>query len=276
MELPNYHLPQFKSLMLHLWHKLKHYIEKAFTIILASTIVIWFLSSFTFNYEFLPSFINVMGEDIVVNTRIDESILAGIGGIFAPLFAPLGFGSNLDNYAWVFVVAAVTGLIAKENVIATFGTLAACVAGGYIATEDGVLEVVAMIKATGINIPALLAFIAFNMTTIPCFAAVAAAKGEMEDKKTFNLTLVFWIVVSYFVSSAIYLIPTYPWTVAIYLAIIIGIALVVKNSLLDSHSILFNPLFVVKYTGDDKTIASGINPSKLKPIPIISLLQSLK
>ena len=223
MELPNYHLPQFKSLMLHLWDKLEHYIEKAFTIILASTIVIWFLSSFTFNYKFLPAFITVAGEEIVVNSRIDESILAGIGGIFAPLFAPLGFGSNLDNYAWVFVVAAVTGLIAKENVIATFGTLAACVAGGYIATEDGVLEVVAMIKATGINIPALLAFIAFNMTTIPCFAAVATARGELTKKK-FKWTLVFWLVTSYVVSMAIYLIGTYWWTSFIFaLFILLGI-----------------------------------------------------
>ena len=223
MELPNYHLPQFKSLMLHLWDKLKHYIEKAFTIILASTIVIWFLSSFTFNYEFLPSFINVMGEEIVVNSRIDESILAGIGGIFSPLFAPLGFGSNLNNYAWVFVVAAVTGLIAKENVIATFGTLAACVAGGYIATEDGVLEVVAMIKATGINTPALLAFIAFNMTTIPCFATVATARGELTKKK-FRWTLVFWLVTSYVVSMAIYLIGTYWWTSFIFvLFLVLGI-----------------------------------------------------
>ena len=211
MELPDYHMPQLKSLMVHLWDKLKHYIEKAFTIILASTIVIWFLSSFTFHYEFLPSVVIINGEEIVTNMRMNESILASIGGIFSPLFAPLGFGSNLDNYAWIFVVAAVTGLIAKENVIATFGTLAACVAGGYIATEDGVLEVVSMIKATGINTPALISFIAFNMTTIPCFAAVASAKGEMSNKK-FKWTLVFWFVTSYIVSMAIYMIGTYWWT----------------------------------------------------------------
>lgn len=223
MELPNYHMPQFKSLMIHLWDKLKHYIEKAFTIILASTIVIWFLSSFTFNYEFLPQLLSIDGEEIVVNMRMNDSILAGIGGLFAPLFAPLGFGSNLNNFAWIFVVAAVTGLIAKENVIATFGTLAACVAGGYISTDDGVLEVVAMIKATGINTPALLAFIAFNMTTIPCFAAVATAKGELTKKK-FRWTLVFWLVTSYIVSMAIYLIGTYWWTSFIFtLVLALGI-----------------------------------------------------
>ena len=233
MELPNYHFPQFRSLMLHLWDKLKHYIEKAFTIILASTIIIWFLSSFTFNYEFLPTFATINGEQLVVNLRMNESILAGLGGLFAPLFAPLGFGSNLDNYAWVFVVAAVTGLIAKENVIATFGTLAACIAGGYVATEDGILEVVAMIKATGINTPALIAFIAFNMTTIPCFAAVATAKGELSKKK-FSWTLAFWLVTSYIVAMAIYLIGTYWWTSFIFA--LAFIALVICVNFLDRRA----------------------------------------
>ena len=223
MELPNYRAPQPKALAVHLWDKLKHYIEKAFTIILASTIVIWFLSSFSFNWEFLPAIEIIDGEEIVANFRMDESILAGIGGLFAPLFAPLGFGSNLNKYAWVFVVAAVTGLIAKENVIATFGTIAACVAGSLIVSEEGIEEVAAMIMATGITIPALIAFIAFNMTTIPCFAAVASAKGEL-SKKSFRWTLVFWLVTSYVVSMAIYLIGSWWWTSFIFLGLgIIGV-----------------------------------------------------
>ena len=222
MELPDYRLPQFKSLMIHLWDKLKDYIKKAFTIILASTIVIWFLSSFSFNYEFLPELVVDLesGEEFVANLRMDESILGGLGGLIAPLFAPLGFGSNLAAFGWVFAVAAVTGLIAKENVIATFGTLAACVAGAYIATEDGVAEVVSMIQATGITIPALISFIAFNMTTIPCFAAVASAKGEL-TKKNFRGTLVFWLVTSYIVSMMIYVIGTWWWTSFIFAGLII-------------------------------------------------------
>ena len=220
MELPNYHLPQFKSLMIHLWDKLKHYIEKAFTIILASTIIIWFLSSFSWGYEFLPSVIMYEGEEIVVNLRMNESILAGLGNLFAPIFAPLGFGSNLNDYVWIFAVAAVTGLIAKENVIATFGTLAACVGGLYIATEEGVLEVAAMISATEITVPALISFIAFNMTTIPCFAAVATAKGELTKKK-FRGTLIFWLVTSYVVSMMIYSIGTVWWTAFIFIALAI-------------------------------------------------------
>lgn len=223
MELPAYRMPQVKATALHLWDKFKHYIEKAFTVILASTIVIWFLSSFTFNYEFLPEVIEYEGEQIVANLRMDESILAGLGGLFAPLFTPLGFGSNLNNYTWLFVVAAVTGLIAKENVIGTFGTLAACVvSGGFIQTEDGVMEVVAMINATGITIPALIAFIAFNMTTIPCFATVATAKGELTKTK-FNWTLLFWLVTSYVVSMMIYLIGTWWWTSFIFITIIIAL-----------------------------------------------------
>ena len=227
MELPNYHLPQFKSLMIHLWDKLKHYIEKAFTIILASTIIIWFLSSFNWGYEFLPEVINIDGEEIVANIRMDESILAGLGSLIAPIFAPLGFGTNLNNYVWVFAVAAVTGLIAKENVIATFGTLAACVAGAYIATEDGVLEVAAMISATGIGVPALISFIAFNMTTIPCFATIASTKGELTKSK-FKWTLVFWLVTSYIVSMMIYLIGTYWWTVFIFLVAAILVVFGIK------------------------------------------------
>lgn len=223
MELPSYHLPKFKALMIHLWDKLKHYIKKAFTIILASTIVIWFLSSFSFSYEFLLETIEYEGEEIVANLRMDESILGGFGNLFAPLFAPLGFGSNLPHFGWIFVVAAVTGLIAKENVIATFGTLAACIAGGYIATEDGILEVVTMIEATGIGIPGLISFIAFNMTTIPCFAAVASAKGELISKK-FKWTLVFWIGTSYIVSFMLYMVLSWWWTsfiFALFIALVI-------------------------------------------------------
>lgn len=219
MELPPYHIPQFKSLMIHLWDKLKHFIKKAFTIILASTIIIWFLSSFSFNCEFLPQIIEFEGEEMIANTSMDQSILGGLGRLITPIFTPLGFGSNLNSFAWIFVVAAITGLIAKENVIATFGTLAACATGAFISSENGVLEVVAIIEATGITIPALLAFIAFNMTTIPCFAAVSTARGEL-TKKAFRGTILFWIVTSYLVSMMIYLIGSWWWTSFIFLLVL--------------------------------------------------------
>ena len=209
MELPNYHAPQFKNLMLHLWDKAKHFIQKAFTVILASTIVIWFVSHFSFDWQYLD------------DTRINESILAGIGKLILPLFTPLGFGSQLSNFGWVFVVAAITGLIAKENVIATFGTLAACVSAGLVATGEveGVDAVVHMITATGVTVPALISFIVFNMLTIPCFATVATAKAELGNKKTFAWTMVFWVATSYVVSSMFYLIGQWWWTVFIFLAL---------------------------------------------------------
>lgn len=202
MELPAYHAPQFKNLMIHLWDKAKHFVKKAFTIILASTIVIWFLSHFSFGWRYLS------------DELMNESILAGIGQFVQPLFTPLGFGSQLGEWGWVFVVAAITGLIAKENVIATFGVLAACIGATLIDAEEGVAEVVSMIGATGITIPALIAFIAFNMTTIPCFAAVATAKAEL-PKNRFKSTLLFWLSTSYLVGTAVYLIGSWWWTVFI-------------------------------------------------------------
>ena len=212
MELPAYHAPQFKSTMIHMWDKLKHYIKKAFTIILASTVIIWFLTNFKWDWT------------MVSEGAIDESIIASIGKLFTPLFTPLGFGSQLTAWSWVFVVAAVTGLIAKENVIATFGVLAACIAatGAFpelAEDESGITYVQAMISATGITLPALIAFIVFNMTTIPCFAAVATTKGEL-TKKQYHGTLVFWLVVSFAVSSLVYIVGSWWWTVFIFIAVI--------------------------------------------------------
>ena len=202
MELPQYHWPQFKSLMIHLWDKAKHFVKKAFTIILASTIVIWFLSNFGWNWHMVDS--------------MQDSILASIGQLLQPLFTPLGFGSQLTAIGWVFAVAAITGLIAKENVIATFITLGA-VAVAYInsgavdpeiidlieADEEGITAVTMMIQATGITWQGCISFIAFNMLTIPCFAACATAKAELK-KGTFRFTLLFWIITSYISSTFVY------------------------------------------------------------------------
>ena len=144
--------------------------------------------------------------------------------LLQPLFTPLGFGSQLSAFGWVFVVAAVAGLIAKENVISTFATLAACLAvittldfsGLDLAAEEGVDAVQAMIEATGIGVPGLIAFIAFNMTTIPCFAAVGTAKAELMNHKSFKGTLLFWIVSSFIVSAAVYTIGSWWWTAFIW------------------------------------------------------------
>ncbi len=220
MELPLYHVPGFRNLMLHLWDKAKHFLQKAFTIILVSCVIIWLLSNFGWSW-------NYVGEDM------DQSILASVGKLIQPLFTPLGFGSQLSSAGWVFAVAALTGLVAKEDVIATFGTLAACLISGFHnsgAYEEGVEEVIVMITATGISIPALLSFIAFNMLTIPCFAAVATARGEMEKGK-FKWTLLFWLVTSYLVSCMVYTIGEFPFTAAIWAvaAVIVAVGIALYN-----------------------------------------------
>ena len=240
MELPAYHAPRFRNLMLHLWDKLKHFVKKAFTIILASTIVIWFLSNFGWDWHY-------------VGAEMDSSILASLGKLVQPLFTPLGFGAQLSAFGWVFAVAAVTGLIAKENVIATFFTLACCIVSaagnGALAglpeetlaeilaliesgeaSDDGVLEAVAMIQATGITVPALLSFIAFNMTTIPCFAAVATARAELPAGKM-RWTILFWLAASYVISAAVYTIGSWWWTAFIWLgaAAVVTAVIVLKN-----------------------------------------------
>ncbi len=222
MELPNYHRPSFGSTMHLLWHKASHFFKKAFTIILASQIVVWFLLNFTFDWQFIPAHEGVLD--------VDSSILAGFGHLLQPIFTPLGFGSQLGKNGWVFIVAAISGLIAKENVISTFGTLAACLVGAAIDVEaDGGVEAVTqMMASTGITAAGLIAFIVFNMTTIPCFAAVATAKGESPDKRTYHFTLLFWVVASVLAATTIYLIGSWWWTTFIIIAVIALAIILIK------------------------------------------------
>ena len=221
MELPAYHLPQFKSLMIHLWDKTKHFVKKAFTIILLSTIIVWFTSHFTWGWQF----IDIESEDPAQVALIGNSILASLGQFIQPIFTPLGFGSTLGTFGWVFSVAAINGLIAKENVISTLGTLALVLNPSFVAGDEaveGLSSAILMIQSTGITLSGVISFIAFNMLTIPCFAAVATAKGELPKGK-FVSTLGFWLATSYIVSMMIYLIGEFVWTLAIFIPIIIVI-----------------------------------------------------
>lgn len=176
MELPAYHLPQPRNVAAHLWEKLKHYVIKAATIIAASLIVIWFLSNFSW------AFWNGLVD-------IQDSILADIGKVIGYLFYPMGFAWDVtpgNEPAWIYSVASVTGLVAKEDVV---GTLAALLNLGE-ASED---EVGAMIN---LSAPAVWSYAVFNLFTIPCFAAIAAAHGELR-RKEFWLTLLWWFGISY-------------------------------------------------------------------------------
>ena len=221
MELPAYHWPQFRALMIHLWDKAKHFIKKAFTIILASTIVIWFLSNFGWDWHYLGTF--------------ENSILQSIGMLIQPLFTPIGFGSQLTSVGFVFAVAIITGLIAKENVIATFIAMGAIIlaanpdlVSAIEADEEGITAAAAMIAASGITWQGCISFIAFNMLTIPCFAAVSTAKAELPKGK-FALTLLFWLIVSYVSSAFIYAflsifsLDTLAWAIPVTVVIILAI-----------------------------------------------------
>ncbi len=235
MELPMYHAPGFRNLMLHVWDKLKHYVKKAFTIIFISTIVIWFLSNFNWQWQCMITTQVIDGEEISANFDMGNSILGSIGKLLQPIFTPLGFGSQLGTTAgWVFAVAAITGLIAKENVIATFGTLAAAIGATYISTDEGIEEVGSMIAAiqetgsvsNGLLVAGLIAFIVFNMTTIPCFAACATARAELPKGK-FRWTLLFWLATSYIAAAAVYTIVAWIWPLAIWLVVAAGVGVLI-------------------------------------------------
>ena len=247
MELPAYHAPRFQSLMVHLWDKLKHYVKKAFTIILVSTILVWFLSHFSWSWQYLE------------DEQMNLSILASLGMLIQPIFTPLGFGSQLQTYGWIFAVAAINGLIAKENVISTFGTIATCLALTLPTGEfaEGVPEAIAMANATGITVPAMISFIAFNMLTIPCFAACATAKAELPKGK-FKWTLLFWLSTSYIVSTMIYLIGSWWWTCFIFAALIaaavVGIVIWNKKHPVKQEDVAeqVNEAFAEAATAEDK------------------------
>lgn len=163
MELPSYHFPQGKNVMAHLWEKFKHYVVKAGTIIAACTIVIWFLSNFSW------AFWNGLVE-------IDDSILADIGKGLSYFFYPLGWSQGADG--WKYSVATITGLIAKEDVVATMAEL------GLVS------------ESIGLTGPQVYSFALYNLFTLPCFAAIGAAHGEQKGKE-FWLTILWWFTMSY-------------------------------------------------------------------------------
>ena len=181
MELPAYHLPQFRNVMAHLWDKLKHYVIKAATIITASLIVLWFLSSF--KWAFWTGLCD-----------IQESMLADIGKGLRYIFYPLGFSQDAQ-YGWMYSVSTITGLIAKENVVATLASL--------FGMSEGLGEADVGSALVGINGPAVWSFAIFNLFTIPCFAAIASAYGELKGKE-FWLTLLWWFTMSYGSAFVIY------------------------------------------------------------------------
>ena len=183
MELPAYHLPTVGSVLRSMWERGWSFIKKAGTIILLSTILLWFLMSFGWADG---SFGMLEAE------QLNDSILAKIGGVIAPLFAPLGWGD------WKMAVAAVTGLIAKENVVGTFGILY----GFAEVAEDGV-EFWGQL-AGSMSAVAAYSFLVFNLLCAPCFAAMGAIKREMNNTKGFLFAIGYQCLLAYVVSLCIY------------------------------------------------------------------------
>lgn len=231
MELPSYHMPQLRSLGIHIWDKAKHFLKKAFTIILVTTILVWVFSNFTWDWNFIPNFsdetadglkaINDLGYSSL-KAMYENSVLASIGKLMQPIFTPLGWGSQVQN-GWVYSVAAINGLIAKENVIGTLGTLAGILVNNFEGVAEGEEMAAIVANTAGITQGALISFIIFNMLTIPCFASVATAKGEMPSNKAYWGTVVFWLVTSYLAAAAFYVMIDWAWTCAIIIPVFIGL-----------------------------------------------------
>lgn len=177
MELPNYHVPGFKGVVIHMWDRAKSFVQKAGTIIFLSAIVVWFLGSFDWSA-------------IMVDTA--DSILASIGRAIAPVFAPLGFGQ------WEAAVATITGLVAKENLVGTFGILY----GFAEVAEDGV-EYWARLQAAFTPLAAF-SLLVFNLLCAPCFAAIGAIRREMGGGKLTWFAIAYQTGFAYIVSLIIY------------------------------------------------------------------------
>lgn len=190
MELPAYHFPRLKNLLLHLWEKLKGYVVRAGTVILAATIVLWFLA----NFDFTLSMVDENGAD---------SILGVVANSIKFIFEPLGFASG--EHGWRAVVAILTGLIAKEAVVSTMGVLYTGLESDedFMGEDDASNALLATVAATFSPLAAL-SFMAFNLLSVPCMAAVGALRAEMNDRKLFWFTIGFWIVSAWVISFLIY------------------------------------------------------------------------
>ena len=227
MELPAYHWPTVSNILRSMWERGWSFIKKAGTIILLSTIILWFLMSFGWE-----------GGSFGMVEELNESILAKIGTAIAWIFAPLGWTKAGEG--WKMAVAAVTGLIAKENVVATFGMLY----GFAEVAEDGA-EIWGNL-ATAMTPIAAYGFLVFNLLCAPCFAAMGAIKREMNNTKWFLFAIGYQCGLAYLVSLCIYQIGTLVtgggfgiWTVVAF-AIIIGFLYLLFRPYKESSSLNVN------------------------------------
>ena len=187
MELPQYHITQAKTVLLHVWERLKGFIIKAGTILFLACVVMWFLGGFGFTNG---------GFGLVDDSA--DSLLAAIGGFIAPIFAPLGFGE------WQPVAASLSGFTAKEAIVSTMGVLANVAESQ---SEDTV-TVAQAIQNWFPSAVAAFSFLLFNLLDSPCLAAIATMAQQMQSKKWFWFAILFQNVFAYLVTLCVYQIGT--------------------------------------------------------------------
>ena len=183
MELPAYHIPSAKTVLLHVWERLKGFIIKAGTILFLACVVMWFLSGFGFGPD---------GFGMVEDSS--DSLLAAVGGIIAPIFAPLGFGE------WQPVAASLSGFTAKEAIVSTMGVLANV-------AEESAEDTVAVASVIGSWFPTGLAafcFLMFNLLDSPCLAAIATMAQQLQSRKWFWFAIAFQNIFAYAVTLIVY------------------------------------------------------------------------
>ena len=183
MELPQYHIPQAKTVLLHVWERLKGFIIKAGTILFLACVVMWFLGGFGFTNG---------GFGLVDDSA--DSLLAVIGGFIAPIFAPLGFGE------WQPVAASLSGFTAKEAIVSTMGVLANVAESK---SEDTV-TVAQAIQSWFPSAVAAFSFLLFNLLDSPCLAAIATMAQQMQSRKWFWFAILFQNVFAYVVCLIVY------------------------------------------------------------------------
>ena len=206
MELPAYHMPTVGNVLRSMWERGWSFIKKAGTIILLSTIVLWFLM----NYGWVDGSFTMLEAE-----QLNSSILASIGSVIAPIFTPLGWGD------WKMAVAAVTGLIAKENVVGTFGVLF----GFAEVAEDG-SEIWGQLAGSMTQIAAY-SFLVFNLLCAPCFAAMGAIKREMNNAKWFWFAIGYQTGLAYLVSLCIFQIGSLFTTGAFGIGTVVAILIII-------------------------------------------------
>ncbi len=183
MELPAYHIPSAKTVLLHVWERLKGFIIKAGTILFLACVVMWFLSGFGFGPD---------GFGMVEDSS--DSLLAAVGGVIAPIFAPLGFGE------WQPVAASLSGFTAKEAIVSTMGVLANV-------AEESAEDTVAVASVIGSWFPTGLAafcFLMFNLLDSPCLAAIATMAQQLQSRKWFWFAIAFQNIFAYAVTLIVY------------------------------------------------------------------------